>query len=50
MSVYGRVGVLCKVTRARCGGSPISQSDGRVDTAGAEQLLQVWAAEAVMRE
>ena len=24
--------------------------DGRVDTAGAEQLLQVWAAEAVMRE
>ena len=24
--------------------------DGRVDTAGAEQLLQVWAAETVMRE
>ena len=24
--------------------------DGRVDSAGAEQLLQVWAAEAVMRE
>ena len=24
--------------------------DGRVDTAGAEQLMQVWAAEAVMRE
>ena len=24
--------------------------DGRVDTAGAEQLVQVWAAEAVMRE
>ena len=24
--------------------------DGRVDSAGAEQLVQVWAAEAVMRE
>ena len=24
--------------------------DGRVDSAGAGQLLQVWAAEAVMRE
>ena len=27
-----------------------SADDGRVDTAGAEQLVQVWAAEAVMRE
>lgn len=24
--------------------------DGRVDTTGAEQLVQVWAAEVVMRE
>lgn len=24
--------------------------DGRVDTAGAEQLMQVWTAEAVVRE